>query len=123
LKNDYTKLNGQCLAMRKVLFVCTANIQRSPTAESLFQGWKGIWEAKSAGIMPEPKGNPLTQELIDWADLIIVMEPIHSQYIHAHFKCRPDKIRILNIADRYLRDDPKLISLLRKKAPPFLDEY
>ena len=109
--------------MRKVLFVCTANLQRSPTAENLFQGWKGIWEAKSAGIMPEPKRNPLTQKLIDWADVIVVMEPIHSQYIHAHFKCSPDKIRILNIADRYLRDDPKLISLLSKKVPPILEEY
>jgi predicted protein tyrosine phosphatase len=109
--------------MRKVLFVCTANLQRSPTAENLFQGWKGIWEAKSAGIMPDPQGNPLTQELIDWADLIIVMEPIHSHYIHSHFQCSPAKIRILNIADRYFRDDPELISILRMKAPPILEKY
>ena len=109
--------------MRKVLFVCTANLQRSPTAENLFQGWKGIWEAKSAGIMPDPQGNPLTQELIDWADLIIVMEPIHSQYIDSHFQCSPDKIRILNIADRYFRDDPKLVSILRMKGPSILEKY
>jgi len=109
--------------MRKVLFVCAANLQRSPTAENLFQGWKGVWEAKSAGIMPHPKGNPLTQELIDWADLIIVMEPIHSQYIHAKFRCGRDKIRILNIADIYFRDDPRLISILRMKVPPILGKY
>jgi predicted protein tyrosine phosphatase len=123
LKNNYINPNAQWLAMRKVLFVCTANLQRSPTAENLFQGWKGIWEAKSAGIVPEPKGNPLTQKLIDWADLIIVMEPIHSQYIRSHFQCSPDKIRILNIADRYLRDDPKLMSMLSKKVPSILEEY
>ena len=108
--------------MRKVLFVCTANLQRSPTAERLFQGWKGVWEAKSGGIMPHSEGNSLTQELIDWADLIMVMEPIHSQYIHAHFRCSPDKIRILNIADIYFRDDPELVSELRKKVPPILEK-
>lgn len=99
-----------------------ANLQRSPTAERLFQGWKGIWEAKSAGITPVPQGNALTQELIDWADIIIVMEPIHSQYIHAHFRCSPDKIRILNIADIYFRDDPELESELRKKVSPLLEK-
>jgi len=109
--------------MGKVLFVCTANLQRSPTSENLFQGWKGIWGAKSAGIMPDPKGNLLTQELIDWADLIIVMEPIHSQYIHSHFQCSPDKIRTLNIADIYFRDDPELISILRMKVPSILEKY
>lgn len=107
--------------MRKVLFVCTANIQRSPTAERLFQGWRGVWEARSAGIMPEPPGNLLTQELIDWADVVLVMEPIHSQYIHSHFQCGAEKMRILHIADRYSRDDPELASTLQKKVPPILE--
>jgi predicted protein tyrosine phosphatase len=109
--------------MKKVLFVCTANLQRSPTAENLFQAWKGTWEAKSAGITPDSDGNPLTQELIDWADIIIVMEPIHSQYIHDNFRCRKGKVYVLNIADRYFRDDPELISELLKKVPSILDEY
>lgn len=109
--------------MKKVLFVCTANLQRSPTAENLFQGWKGIWEAKSAGTMPHSKGNALTQDIIDWADLILAMEAVHSQYIHSHFKCSPDKIRILNIADIYYRDDPELIGVLQQKVPPILAEY
>jgi predicted protein tyrosine phosphatase len=109
--------------MRKVLFVCTANLQRSPTAETMFQGWKGIWIAKSAGIMPDPTRNPLTQELIDWANVIIVMEPIHSHYITSHFQCNPDKIRLLNIPDRYFRDDPELMTLLRRKVPQLLEKY
>lgn len=109
--------------MRKVLFVCTANLQRSPTAEHLFQAWKGMWEAKSAGIMPDPDGNPLTQELIDWADIIIVMESHHSQYIHANFRCSKGKVYVLNIADRYIRNDPELIRQLLKKVPSILDEY
>jgi predicted protein tyrosine phosphatase len=109
------------LALRKVLFVCTANLQRSPTAENLFQGWKGIWEARSAGIMPDSGGNPLTQDLIDWATLVVVMEPMHSQYIRAHFRCGPDKLHVLNIPDKYFRQDPELVRELRKKVPPILE--
>jgi predicted protein tyrosine phosphatase len=110
------------LAMRKVLFICTANLQRSPTAERLFQNWNGNWDARSAGVMPHPEGNPLTQKLIDWADLIIVMEPIHVEHIHSYFQCPPEKLRVLNIADRYFRDDPELIRDLKRKVPPLLEK-
>jgi predicted protein tyrosine phosphatase len=106
--------------MRKVLFICSANLQRSPTAERLFQNWNGIWETRSAGIIAHAEGNPLTQALIDWADLIIAMEPIHIEHIYSQFDCPPEKLRILNIADRYLRDDPALIRELMKKVPPLL---
>ncbi len=105
--------------MRKVLFVCTANVSRSPTAEDLFQGWKGVWEAKSAGITPDPRGRLLTQELIDWADLIIVMEPTHGEYITSHFQCSPDKIRILNIADRYTETTQNSKAYFGRRFHPF----
>ena len=107
--------------MRKVLFVCTANLQRSPTAERLFQNWNGIWDARSAGVMPHPDGNLLTQALIDWADLIIVMEPIHAEHIQGYFHCPREKLSILNIADRYFRDDPELVRELKKKVPSLLE--
>jgi predicted protein tyrosine phosphatase len=89
----------------------------------LFQGWKGMWDARSAGTMPNLEGKPLTQELIDWADAIIVMERIHSQYIQARFRCGKGKVHVLNLADRYFRDDPQLIRELLKKVPPILGKY
>lgn len=63
----------------RVLFVCTANLQRSPTAEDLFQKRNGVWQTKSAGGMPFLGRNLLTQQLIDWADLIVVTEPHQLQ--------------------------------------------
>jgi protein-tyrosine-phosphatase len=39
-------------ALRRVLFVCSGNSERSPTAEKYFRKWKGVWETKSAGIRP-----------------------------------------------------------------------
>lgn len=107
--------------MRTVLFVCSANLDRSPTAERLFHGWRGKWEAKSAGIRPALGRNPMTQALIDWADLVLVMEPLHAKYIYAHFKCDPNKMRVLKVEDRYARDDPELIRALEEKALPILD--
>ncbi len=106
-----------------VLFICTANLQRSPTAENLFRNWRGRWETKSAGIMPEPEGTLLTQELIDWADLILVMEPVHAHFVNAHFKCDPNKVMVLNIADRYFRDDPELIRELNEKVGAILGSH
>jgi len=71
--------------------------------------------------MPEPGGTALSQALIDWADLVIVMEPIHSQYIRENFQCGSDKIKVLNIPDRYFREDPELIRELRRKVTPLLE--
>jgi len=107
--------------LRKVLFVCTANLDRSPTAEHLFNGWEGRWEAKSAGIRPSFGGNPLSQELVDWADLILAMEPVHSQFIRVNYKCDPNRVHVLGVSDLYLRDDPELIQELQNKVPRILD--
>lgn len=71
--------------------------------------------------MPSLNCNPITQELIDWADLVLVMEPIHSQYIHTHFKCEPSKVHNLDIKNKYVRNDPELIQELRIKVQPILD--
>jgi len=110
-------------ATRKILFVCTANLQRSPTAEKLFQGWNGEWEARSAGITPEPGCRTLTQELIDWADVIIAMERLHGSYMNAHFRGCSEKTNILGIPDIYFQNDPELVSELLKKVPPILDKH
>lgn len=105
---------------KKVLFVCTANLQRSPTAENLFQDWGGRWEAKSAGINPVPGGTLLTQDLIDWADVILVMEAVQAYYLNSQFRCDPSKLRVLGIRDRYSRNDPELIQELKEKVTPIL---
>ena len=61
----------------KILFVCTANEERSPTAEMVFKDVPG-WETKSAGTSLDAVV-PVSRELIDWADRIVVMqERAHS---------------------------------------------
>jgi len=65
----------------------------------------------------------LTQKLIDWADLILVMESQHAEYIHTNFESDSDKIKVLDIPDIYVRNDPELIQELKKKALPILENW
>ena len=102
----------------KVLFVCTANKLRSPTAEDVFRDYPGI-EVLSAGTDPEAP-RPLTKELVADADLIFAMETRHRERIRKKYKQRPPDNRIitLHIADEYERGDPALIELLEARAGP-----
>lgn len=107
----------------KVLFVCTANKLRSPTAEDVFRDLPGI-EAVSAGTDSEAP-NPLTPELVASADLIFVMETHHRERVRKKFKPRPadNKIITLHIPDEYERGDPELVALLKEKVEPRLTGF
>ena len=61
----------------KLLFLCSANIDRSPCAESLFGGNKEF-EAKSAGLSDLAE-NPATLQLIAWADIIMLLDSLLNQ--------------------------------------------
>lgn len=65
--------------MRNILFVCSQNKLRSPTAEQVFAAVRDI-EVMSAGTNNDAE-NPLSTELVEWADIIFAMEKIHrSRY-------------------------------------------
>ena len=95
--------------MKKILFICSGAIDRSPCASSLIPG------SKFAGVGPLTE-NPVTQELIDWADLIICMEQEHKISLFEKFKdARKKDIEVLNVNNDYLRFDPELERVLREK--------
>ncbi len=105
----------------KLLFVCTGNRDRSPTAEDLFHDSEH-YEAKSAGTSAFAV-QKVTQELIDWADKIFVMcelEDRHLTYLESRFntKCKP--IIDLDIPDRYERGSQELINLLASRLSKHL---
>jgi len=104
----------------RILFVCTANKLRSPTAEDVFRDYPGI-EAISAGTDSEAP-RPLTKELVASADMIFAMETHHRERIRKKFKQRPADNRIitLHIPDEYERGDHELVALLKDKIEPRL---
>ena len=106
--------------MKHVLFVCSQNRLRSPTAEQVFADHPGI-ECASAGTN-HGADNPLTPELVDWADIIFVMEKAHRAKLQKKFKASLKKARIicLDIPDDYEFMDPALVRLLEAKVPRYL---
>jgi predicted protein tyrosine phosphatase len=106
--------------VRHVLFVCSRNQLRSPTAEQVFSAWPGI-EVASAGLDPKSK-EPVTPELLAWADVIFVMERNHRNKLLKKFRAsiKNQKIVVLGIADDYDYMDPRLVRLFEKLVPPHL---
>jgi predicted protein tyrosine phosphatase len=100
----------------RILFVCTANVARSPTAEDVFRELIANrdvgHEARSAGVAADPAGRQLTAVDIAWADLICVMEPAHRAWIAERWSEALPKVRVLGIPDVYSPGDPVLRDLL-----------
>ncbi len=113
--------------MANILFICSANKQRSPTAADYFTEKFPSLEFESAGTnrktCHKEGTTPVTEELMEWADLVMVMEERHRQLIvkngGSHFG---GKISVLAIPDRFKYYQKELIALLVTKAEPlFLD--
>jgi predicted protein tyrosine phosphatase len=104
----------------RVLFICSQNRLRSPTAQQVFSSWKGI-EVASAGLADEAE-NPVTPELLVWAELIFVMEKVHRTKLAKKFGAHLSDKRIvcLDIPDEYDYMDPALVALLKTKVPRHL---
>ena len=103
-----------------MLFVCSQNRLRSPTAEQVFSRRRDI-EVASAGTNHDAD-NPLTHELVAWADIIFVMEKAHRAKLQQKFKASLKKARVicLDIPDNYAFMDPVLIRLLEAKVTRYL---
>ncbi|HEK9100993.1 low molecular weight protein arginine phosphatase [Bacillus pfraonensis] len=100
--------------MKRVLFVCTGNTCRSPMAEALLRHYgKGNFEAKSAGVFANPgsdaslyaknalaeKGikaahasQQITEELLEWADMVLTMTESHKQLVIGHYPSAGKKV-------------------------------
>jgi predicted protein tyrosine phosphatase len=105
--------------MKRVLFICSQNRLRSPTAERVFSDRPGF-EVASAGLNSEVE-TPVSPELLEWADVIFVMERSHrnklSKKFRAHLKTK--RVICLDIPDEFEYMDPALIALLEAKVGPF----
>ncbi len=106
--------------MRHLLFLCSQNKLRSPTAEAIFSDTPGV-EVDSAGLNNDAEV-PLSDEQLEWADTIIVMEKVHRNRLNRKFRhaLGGKRIAVLNIPDDYEYMDEKLIQLLRVRCLPYL---
>jgi len=95
-----------------LLFVCTGNLNRSPMAEALLRKFlsregrkdvdiqsagthafpgspapaSAIQVAEQAGIdLSGHQSRPLSRDLVDWADKILIMSPEHRDFVEMNF--------------------------------------
>lgn len=113
---------------RKILFVCSANKDRSKTAEDYFSEKFQELEFASAGtnhkICHRLGTQPITQELLNWSEIIMVMEEKHRSFIkHSYYGVADKRIKVLSIPDRFKYFQNELIEILVNKVEPIFKEY
>jgi predicted protein tyrosine phosphatase len=99
-----------------VLFVCGKNRLRSPTAEAIFSGIDGV-EVSSAGTAADADCS-VSADLLDWADVVVVMESRQARQLRKQFQSSllNKRIVILDIPDRFAYMQPELIATLHAKS-------
>lgn len=107
-------------SMKNLLFICSRNRLRSPTAEQVFATRKGV-ETDSAGLAPDAEV-PLSGDQLEWATHIFVMEKAHKAKLLKQFPgyVQGRKIICLDIPDDYDYMDPELMRLLEARVGPHL---
>ncbi len=103
-----------------ILFICSRNQWRSPTAEKIFNDRQGI-QVRSAGTANNARVR-VSEKMLQWADLIFVMEKKHKERITEKFPsiCLQKEMIVLDIADEYQYMDNELIEMLRASVEPYL---
>ena len=96
-----------------ILFVCSRNQWRSPTAEKIF-GEDPRMNVKSAGTSSVARVR-VSEKLLEWADCVMVMERKHRRDLERLFpECvQSSEVVVLDIPDDYQFMDEELITLLR----------
>ncbi|MDP4171160.1 MAG: protein tyrosine phosphatase [Bacillota bacterium] len=105
----------------KILFICSKNKWRSPTAEKIFHAFNG-YEVRSAGTEAGARVK-VTEGHIGWADMIFVMEKKHHRRLKEKFgHCLQDKkVWNLDIPDDYKYMDKELIEILMARVSDYID--
>jgi predicted protein tyrosine phosphatase len=111
---------GRRATTTNLLFVCSRNQWRSPTAERVFSRDPDL-AVRSAGTSPASRRR-VGEADIDWADVIFVVEVKHRAHLRARFghAIQHKTVHVLDIPDDYGFMDAELIHLLELAVPALL---
>jgi protein-tyrosine phosphatase len=105
-----------------VLFICSRNKWRSLTAEEIFK--KDLrFNVRSAGTENSARIR-VSEKMINWADLLFVMEKSHKQKLVHRFgeSLSGKQIIVLDIPDIYEYMDEELVQILKSSVEVYLGE-
>jgi predicted protein tyrosine phosphatase len=111
------------LQKRNVLFICSRNQWRSPTAESLYRKHPQL-NVRSAGTSPQARRKVSENDIV-WAHIVFVMENQHRRQLRSRFGDILESKRVVNldIPDEYRFMDPELVELLHDGVERALAEF
>ncbi len=108
---------------KRVLCVCSAGILRSATAAHILCQDPYNFNTRNVGTASYAL-IPLTEDLIQWADEIVCMEPEHEVYVRNKMIewlfSKP--IITLHIEDIYEYRHPELVHLIQTKYNEYLEK-
>jgi predicted protein tyrosine phosphatase len=107
---------------RHVLFICSRNQWRSPTAEQIWRRDSRL-SVRSAGTNSGARKR-VTEADIEWAELIFVMESKHRTRLVQDFGAILDdkELHVLDIPDEYTYMDSELVEILEHQIAALLGE-
>ena len=103
-----------------ILFVCSRNSWRSPTAETIYKN-RQDHQVRSAGTEPSAKIRVSSRHVL-WADIIFTMEKKHKQRLLDNFpnEIKNKRLVILDIEDEYKYMDEELVEMIKVSVDPYL---
>ena len=106
--------------MKNILFICSRNQWRSPTAEKVYSKDSRV-DVRSAGTSPKAR-HTVNAKDITWAELIFVMEHKHKDRLKAQYSklLQHKKVIVLDIPDEYQYMDDELVGLIEASVEEYL---
>lgn len=106
----------------KILFVCSMNQWRSPTAEKVYAD-KPLVLTRSCGTNKKAR-KAVNRDDLKWADIVLVMEQKHKQRLMAEYpgEMRFKELHVLDIPDNYKFMDPELVEEITAAVEPILTQ-
>ena len=106
---------------KNILFVCSRNRWRSPTAERVWRNHPDL-NVRSAGTSSSAR-KTISPADIGWADVIFVMEYQQKRKLVANFGqlVAHKPLVVLDIPDDYHYMDPELVTILQETVADYLD--
>ena len=106
--------------MKNILFICSANKDRSKTGEDYFSEVYPNFNFESAGTNQKTCNrlgtNYIEKDQLERADYIYVMETKHEKFINQFSENKfRNKLAVLHIKDIYKYNQKELIALLKDK--------